>query len=214
MSKFIKPALINVSAVLLLTACGPNEKYAQQAGFTSVAEMKDLQAKGFKTKDDYAKANGWDSLKQMEEGQKLGFKNSKDMKFLTERGFRNKQDFIEYKNSRPDSVERVIFHAKNATNYLSLDFVEACYANLAALKPSMLKVTTELKYKAMLGMYESILLAFIGMGSEKESILTNIDIKTREFQSSSIDNSTSIYKNCLDKTLPYFGMAELEAYND
>ena len=75
MSKFIKLVLISVTTITLLAACGPNEKDAQQAGFISVAEMKDLQAKGFKTKDDYAKSLGFTDSAQMAEASKLNLKN-------------------------------------------------------------------------------------------------------------------------------------------
>lgn len=53
MIKFIKIFLISVSFPLILAACGPSEQEIKSHGFSNAAEMKDIQAKGFKTKQDY-----------------------------------------------------------------------------------------------------------------------------------------------------------------
>jgi hypothetical protein len=53
MFKFIKLLLIYISSITLLAACGPNDKDAKQLGFTSVTEMQEFQALGFKTKKEY-----------------------------------------------------------------------------------------------------------------------------------------------------------------
>lgn len=78
------PLSFSIFATLaFLTACGPSEKDAQQFGFANVAEMKELQAKGFKTKDEY----------DASEAKKLGFQDVTEMKDLQSKGFKNKEEY-------------------------------------------------------------------------------------------------------------------------
>lgn len=79
----MKILIIGSIATVLLTACGPSEKDAQQLGFTNVVEMKQLQAKGFKTKEEYDVA----------EAKKLGFQDVAEMKDLQSKGFKNKEEY-------------------------------------------------------------------------------------------------------------------------
>jgi len=51
--KTIQILLIGLIAALLLTACGPSEQEIKSLGFSNAAEMKEIQAKGFKTKQEY-----------------------------------------------------------------------------------------------------------------------------------------------------------------
>jgi len=81
--KTIQILFIGTTAALLLTACGPSEKDAQQLGFANVTEMKELQAKGFKTKDEY----------EASEAKKLGFQDVAEMKDLQSKGFKNKEEY-------------------------------------------------------------------------------------------------------------------------
>lgn len=67
MFKTIQILFIGLTATLLLAACGPSEQEAKKIGFSSVAEMKDLQAKGFKTKNDYVKSLGFNSLEEFQD---------------------------------------------------------------------------------------------------------------------------------------------------
>lgn len=83
MFKAFQTIFIGLTAALLLTACGPSEKDAQQLGFTNIAEMKELQAKGFKTKEEYDVA----------EAKKLGFQDVAEMKDLQSKGFKNKEEY-------------------------------------------------------------------------------------------------------------------------
>jgi hypothetical protein len=53
MLKYIKVSLVGLAFTLLLSACGPSEQEIKSLGFSNAAEMKDIQSKGFKTKQDY-----------------------------------------------------------------------------------------------------------------------------------------------------------------
>ncbi len=53
MRKLIKILFIGFFSAFFLTACGPSEREIKNLGFSSAAEMKEIQAKGFKTKQDY-----------------------------------------------------------------------------------------------------------------------------------------------------------------
>jgi hypothetical protein len=76
--KTIQIIFIGLTAALLLTACGPSEQEAQKLGFTNVAEMKELQSKGFKTKSEYAKSLGFDSLQDFQEALARGKKTPEE----------------------------------------------------------------------------------------------------------------------------------------
>jgi hypothetical protein len=87
--KSIQILFIGLIAALLLTACGPTDQDAQQLGFANVAEMKELQAKGFKTKGDFIKSNE-------EKAKSLGFESAQEMKTYTDVGWKNKKDYLDY----------------------------------------------------------------------------------------------------------------------
>lgn len=103
--KILTNILFASSLTLFVTACGPSDTEAQKLGFSSALEMKDIQAKGFKTKEDYAKSQGFDSVPEMEEINKkgfktaqeyansLGFESSAEMKSLQAKGFATKASF-------------------------------------------------------------------------------------------------------------------------
>lgn len=71
-------------ASLSLLGCGPSEQEIKNLGFSNAAEMKEIQAKGFKTKDEYDQS----LVKE------LGFKDVAEMKSLQEKGFKSKQDYL------------------------------------------------------------------------------------------------------------------------
>jgi len=143
--KTIQILFIGLTAALLLTACGPSEKDAQQFGFANVAEMKELQAKGFKTKEEYAKSLGFDGIDEMKEAalkgftskydyendkaKKLGFENTDDMYYTNKKGFITKKDFL-------DAEEK----AKQA-GWLSLD---------EKLEANAKNINSPKEYKALL----------------------------------------------------------------
>lgn len=70
------------SVVIVITACGPSEQDAQKLGFANVQQMEEIQKKGFKTNDDYAKS--------------LGFTSVDEMKIYQEKGWKNKADYDNY----------------------------------------------------------------------------------------------------------------------
>ena len=82
MFKTIQILFIGIVATLLLTACGPSEQEIKDLGFVNAAEMKEIQAKGFKTKEDFvtseAKRLGWDSVAEMKALQAQGFNSVKE----------------------------------------------------------------------------------------------------------------------------------------
>jgi len=43
----------SLAFIFILTACGPSDQEIKSLGFSNAAEMQDIQAKGFKTKQDY-----------------------------------------------------------------------------------------------------------------------------------------------------------------
>jgi|GEM_PF-6674680 len=87
MYKAIQILFIGLIAALLLIACGPSEKDAQQFGFANIAEMKELQAKGFKTKAEF----------QLSQAKDLGFNSLEEMSDLNRKGFKTKKEFEDLK---------------------------------------------------------------------------------------------------------------------
>jgi len=67
MFKTTQILFIALLSSFLLSACGPSEQEAQKLGFTNVAEMKELQSKGFKTKSEYAKSLGFNGLEEFQD---------------------------------------------------------------------------------------------------------------------------------------------------
>jgi hypothetical protein len=67
MFKTTQILFIALLSSFLLSACGPSEQEAKKIGFSSAAEMKDLQAKGFKTKNDYVKSLGFNGLEEFQD---------------------------------------------------------------------------------------------------------------------------------------------------
>lgn len=55
---------ITFAISLGLSACGPTDQEAKKLGFTDANEMVNLQAKGFKTKEDFAKSLGFNDLNE------------------------------------------------------------------------------------------------------------------------------------------------------
>jgi hypothetical protein len=53
MLKSIQTIFVGLTITLLITACGPSEQEIKSLGFSNAAEMKEIQAKGFKTKQEY-----------------------------------------------------------------------------------------------------------------------------------------------------------------
>jgi excinuclease UvrABC ATPase subunit len=109
--KTIQILLVGLISVLFLTACGPSQQDAEKLGFANVAEMKEIQAKGFQTKEAYAKSLGFDSAQEMKDAQLAGFSRKKDFdiseakrlgfdsvaekKDINEKGFKTKQEYLE-----------------------------------------------------------------------------------------------------------------------
>lgn len=106
--KAIQFIFIGLIAVMLLTACGPSEQDAKRLGFANVADMKDLQAKGFKTKEEHAKFLGFENVDEMKEIQAKGFQTKEsyevnvsgfssayEMKAYRDQGYKTKQEFEE-----------------------------------------------------------------------------------------------------------------------
>ena len=72
-------------ALLSLLGCGPSEQEIKNLGFSNASEMKEIQAKGFKTKSDY----------DQNLAKELGFQDVAEMKSLQEKGFKSKKDYLD-----------------------------------------------------------------------------------------------------------------------
>ena len=75
----IKSLITVMALALLISGCGPGEQEIKSLGFSSAAEMKEIQSKGFKTMNEYAKSLGFASVVEMNDLQSKGFKTKDDV---------------------------------------------------------------------------------------------------------------------------------------
>ncbi|BDW12324.1 hypothetical protein PSHI8_24080 [Polynucleobacter sp. SHI8] len=85
MFKTIQILFVSLTAAILLTACGPSQQDAEKLGFANVPEMKEIQAKGFQTKEAY-------------EVNISGFSSAQEMKLYQDQGYKTKQEYDEAQN--------------------------------------------------------------------------------------------------------------------
>jgi hypothetical protein len=103
---------IGFTAAFLLTACGPSQQDAEKLGFANVPEMKEIQAKGFQTKEAYAKS--------------LGFSSIQEMKNFQDKGWQNKQYYDDYMAKQEGDKKRKEEDEKNKEyedNKQNIDYI-------------------------------------------------------------------------------------------
>lgn len=85
-----------VFAALFLIACGPNLEDAKKLGFESLEEMKDLQAQGYPTKNDFDMRY-----------KKFGFDTPEEMQLVQTRGYATKEIYKSVKALTPQKFNEI-----------------------------------------------------------------------------------------------------------
>ena len=174
MFKTIQILIIGVITALILTACGQANEDAKKQGFASADEMKEIQAKGFKSKEEFAKSLGFDSVDEMKEAamagftskydyendkaKKLGFENTDEKYYINKKGFATKQDFLDAEEKAKQEGwlsldEKIDANAKNINSpkeYKALWAEERQKQQSAQLQAQVKKVEDCYMYKKAL----------------------------------------------------------------